>query len=335
MNINIINTIKYMNCIYCCVFFQEKYVDMFLLLLESILLYGELEDTEILVYTSTLFMHKIKQSHLFNDKIKFELNDHYNDIDTSCKARLDLFHLPSILNYNKILYLDTDVLIKDSIHKVFEVCVEDLLYVVEEGDISSDTDFWGKSLFGDEISNYKEQTAFTSGILLFKPCEKIKDLFDKIKQDMIERPYPFRCYDQPYIIYNAFKYNLYNNKILNSLVVNNDANIHSDKVIHHFPGGPGVYQHKIEAMTTFLNNIIKHTFTIPKVLFQTNKTCLDAYVLEMIRSRLTSEWKYEFYNDEEVIQFFMNHPIRDLPDIIQKYNSIKKGAHRADLFRYY
>ena len=46
-----------------------------------------------------------------------------------------------------------------------------------------------------------------------------------------------------------------NNKILKSLVVNNDKNIHSDKVIHHFPGGPGVYHHKIVIMTNFLNNI--------------------------------------------------------------------------------
>ena len=37
--------------------------------------------------------------------------------------------------------------------------------------------------------------------------------------------------------------------------MNNDNNIYSDKVIHHFPGGPGVYQHKIDAMTIFLNNI--------------------------------------------------------------------------------
>jgi hypothetical protein len=75
--------------------------------------------------------------------------------------------------------------------------------------------------------------------------------------------------------------------------------------------------------------------SIPKVLFQTNKTSHETYVLNMIMGRLSSEWKYEFYNDADVIQFFINNPITDLPDIIQKYNSFKKGAHRADLFRYY
>jgi len=246
-----------MNSIFCCIFNQEEYVDMFFLLLESIFIYGNLDcNTNILIYTSTLFMNKIKQSHLFNnEKIIFEINDTYNDTNKACKSRLDLFNLPSIKNYNKILYLDTDILVKDDVNKVFNVCEEDILYVLEEGEIDNDIDYWGKSLFINETENYDDKSAFTSGILLFNNCEKIKDLFNKINEDIVERPFYFSCYDQPYIVYNAFKYNLYNNKILKTLIVNNDNNIHSDKVVHHFPGGPGVYQHKIDAMNIFLNSL--------------------------------------------------------------------------------
>ena len=340
-----------MNCIFCCVFNQEKYVDMFFLLLESILTYGNLDNnTNILVYTSTPFMNKIKQSHLFNsEKINFEINDEYNNIDKACKARLDLFNLPSVEKYNKILYLDTDILVKDNIDKVFNVCGKDILYVLEEGKIDNNRDLWGKSLFENEINNYNDKSAFSSGILLFNNCEKIKDLFNKINEDIVNRPYKFGCYDQPYIVYNAFKYNLYNNKILKTLAVNNNNNIHSDKVIHHFPGGPGKYEHKIYKMTIFLNSLKDFTINnninkakqyvgeinIPKILFQTNKTHPHEYVLDMITCKLNSSWKYEFYNDNDVIQFFIDNPITDLPDIIQKYNSIIKGAHKADLFRYY
>jgi predicted O-methyltransferase YrrM len=252
-----------MNCIFCCVFTQEKYIDMFLLLLESIFIYGDLDtNTNVLVYTSTPFMNKIKQSHLFNcEKIKFEINDNYNNIDKACKARLDLFKFASIINYNKILYLDTDILVKDSINKVFDLCKDDILYVLEEGNIATHNfnnlgdDYWGKTLFGDELANYNDTSGFTSGILLFNNCEKIQNLFNKINEDIIKRPYSFGYFDQPYIVYNAFKYNLYNNKILKNYVVNNDNNIYSNKVIHHFPGGPGDYQHKIEKMTKFLNSI--------------------------------------------------------------------------------
>ena len=247
-----------MNCIFCCVFNQDKYVDMFYLLLESILTYGNLDDnTIILVYTSTIFMNRIKTSSLFNEnRIHFEINDTLDTIDKACKARLDLFNLFSITNYNKILYLDTDIIVKDDINKVFDVCKEDILYVLEEGNLDTGFhDYHGRSLFGDELNNYEDKTAFTSGILLFNNCEKIKDLFNKINEDIINRPHDFVCCDQPYIVYNAFTYQLYNNKILKSLVVNNDHNIHSDKIIHHFPGGPGIYQHKIDNMTIFLNNI--------------------------------------------------------------------------------
>ena len=56
-----------MNCIFICIFNQEKYVDMFYLLLENILLYVNLDyNTNILVYTSTKFMNIIKKPYKFS-----------------------------------------------------------------------------------------------------------------------------------------------------------------------------------------------------------------------------------------------------------------------------
>ena len=270
-----------MNCIFITVFNQEKYVDMFFLLLESIFTYANLDETTtILVYTSTPFMKMIQQSHLFHsEKIKFEINDTYNNIDKACKARLDLFHLISVKDYHKILYLDTDILVKDDINKVFDLCKEDVLYVLEDGEIDNNSDFFGKTLFGNEVNNYEDKTAFTSGVILFNNCEKIKDLFNKINEDIMIRPHPF--HDQPHIVYNAFKYNLFNNKILKSFVVNNDQNIHSDKVIHHFPGGPGVYQHKIVNMTNFLVEI--KDFTIIKNI-NNAKAYIDTNLLPIVNN---------------------------------------------------
>ena len=242
-----------MDCIFLCVFNQKEYVDMLFMLLESIFIYGQLDDiTEILVYTSTQFMNQIKQSHLFNDRIKFELNDTYNSIDSACKARLDLFSLGSIGNYKKVLYLDTDIIINGDINQIFDACTLDVLYALEEGTIDYHLNYWGKSLFGSEINNYSDKTAFSSGILLFNNCEKIRFLFTKINDHLKNVPSHF-FYDQPFFVYNSFKYNLYNNKLLKQFVVNNDYNILSDKVIHHFPGAPGFYQKKIVVMKKFLN----------------------------------------------------------------------------------
>ena len=257
-----------MNCIFICVFNQEQYVDMLFLLLESINIHGntdiwnlEKENENrlfsILIYTSTEFMNIIKKNNYYNKNILFEINDTYNDINTACKARLDLFKLPSILKFKKILYLDTDIIIKNDMKPLFNIVSDDILYVLEEGEIDNNMDCWGKTLFENEIDNYNDKSAFTSGILLFNNCEKIQELFDIINQDIINRPYNFACYDQPYIVYNAFKYNLFNNKILKSFAINNDTTIDSDKIIHHFPGGPGVYEHKMIIMNDFLNKINK------------------------------------------------------------------------------
>jgi predicted O-methyltransferase YrrM len=221
-------------------------------MLESICLF---DDTDIVVYTSTPFMNRIKQSHLFHEKIKFELNDTYHTIDSSCKARLDVFDLHSIQQYEKILYLDTDIIIKNSTHKIFDICQKEVVYVLEEGHIDSTDEYWGNILFGEEVHQYNDKTAFTSGILLFKHCQPIKELFETIKKDIINRPYQFGCYDQPYIVYNAFKYNIYDNKVLKSFVINQDTTIDNDIIIHHFPGVPGWPPRKIDTMTHFLNEI--------------------------------------------------------------------------------
>lgn len=315
-----------MNCIFICVFNQEKYVDMLLMLLESIFIYGNLDDnTQILIYTSTAFMNIIKQSHLFNEKIKFEINDTYNDIEKACKARLDLFNLASVKNYNKILYLDTDILVKDNINKVFDVCEEEFLYTLEEGEIDSDTDFWGKSLFGNELYNYKDKKAFTSGMLLFKNCEKIRYLFNKINEDIINIPFYNVCHDQPFIVYNAFKYNLYNNQILKSLVVNNDNNIHSDKVIHHFSGGPGVYAHKIYDMTIFLNNIkdftINDNINKAKAYINTNLLPIIYNCGELLEGNIfmlhhTTDYTNEFINKtKNISNLVLNKNIKNVMEI--------------------
>ena len=300
---------------------------MFFLLLESIFIYGNLDDnTNILVYTSTTFMNMIKQSHLFNnEKIKFEINDTYDNIDKACKARLDVFNLHAIKDYNKILYLDTDILVKDDINKVFDVCKEDILFVLEEGCIDSNTDYWGKTLFENEISNYNDKTAFTSGILLFNNCEKIKDLFNKINEDILKRPYNFATYDQPYIVYNAFKYELYNNKILKTLVVNNDINFNSNKVIHHFPEVVGAYKQKIDTMTMFLNNIkdltINNNINKAKAYIDTNLLPIVAKCGELLEGNIfmshhTTKYTNLFINKtKNISSILLNKNIKNVMEI--------------------
>jgi hypothetical protein len=298
-----IDFIKNMNCIFISIFDEDKYLDMFYLLLESIFIYGKLNDnTNILVYTSSSLMNIITKSHLFNaEKIKFEINDTYN-IACLWQAKLDIFNLASIIDYNKILYLNNNNIVKDDINIIFDNCRNDILYVLEEGNIDDDSDFWGKTLFGTETNNYSNKTAFTSDILLFNNCEKIKELFYKINEDIIKRPYNFDSYDKPYIVYNAFKYNLYNNNMLNYLVVNNESNVHSSKIIHCFSEDT---QNKKNIMTNFMNSIKDYTITN-----NINKTKLyiNEYLLPIINNcgELLEGNIFMFHNTSTYTDVFLN-----------------------------
>jgi hypothetical protein len=73
---------------------------------------------------------------------------------------------------------------------------------------------------------------------------------------------------------------------------------------------------------------------IPKRLIQTNLTSPDNRDLMKLSKHFVG-WSYKnFSSDEERIIFFTQNPIKDFPDIIEKYNRLK-GAHKSDIFRYY
>jgi hypothetical protein len=273
-------------------------LDVFFLFLESLLTYGNLkDDTHILVYTSTSFKAAIKENPLFNDTIiHFEINDGIaganvsqtddkgcgrhsqpnsktqtggfptdDTIGKACKSRFDVFQWDSIKKYDKILYLDIDIIVKGDIHKVFDLCKEDILYVLEEGTVHEIAGVFDKEeeeeeeMKWGEINNHEDKSAFSTGIMLFKNCKIMRFLFVKVKDDMKENPHRFSNHELPHIVYNAFKYNLFDNKALKPFAVNNDFNICSDKIIHHFPSTTGIFPHKRHIMSYFLNNLNEYT----------------------------------------------------------------------------
>ena len=74
--------------------------------------------------------------------------------------------------------------------------------------------------------------------------------------------------------------------------------------------------------------------TIPKIIFQTSKNRPPNYLINMIK-KMCPEWTYIHFTDEDIIKFFKKNTLKEFPNIIEKFTSIKNGAHKADLFRYY
>jgi lipopolysaccharide biosynthesis glycosyltransferase len=251
------------NLIYVCVFNNEKYLILLFLLLESIQLFGKLEDTtygetELLIYTSTAFSEIIRQHPLYNEKIRFFINDNYNTIDLALKARLDIFDYPHLNEYTRILYLDTDILILKNITTLFGLVEENVIYALQEGDLISDKGcymYGGLALFTEEeIEAYEDKSCFTSCTMIFNNCQEIRNLFSIIKNHIITRNIQFGTGDQPYIVYNAKKYNLVNNKKLTPFIQPNVLDVSTEITINHFGGYAGHPHFKLEHMPKFLND---------------------------------------------------------------------------------
>jgi len=254
------------NLIYSCVFYNEKYINLINLLLKSYKLFGNTTDSiDYLIICNPTFKNKIKK--LFNN---LNINGkiwclNLKTIFEAGYSRLKIFDYENIHLYDKILYLDCDILITNSINKILEFTLENKLYALEEG--HTNKNFWGKDFFKKENPNCR---AFTSGILLFNNNKIIQNLFLKILKHINKHiaknlPIP-ECLDQPFIVYHAIKNNLYNNQKLVQIVVNNPKKFRG-ATICHFPGGPGEYKSKIVKMSNFMNKIM---FDIQKN-YQLNK----------------------------------------------------------------
>ena len=244
------------NAIFICVFLNNEYLKLLGLLLDSIYIFGELTKTDIIIYTTESFKTKIIYTTAYKQLeniIYFKLNT-YTTLYDACKARLDLFDFDISKNYKKFLYLDTDVIVKLPIEKLFDnILIENTLYALEEGSI--DGIWWGSKLFGNQIYNYEDKTAFSSGVLLFKNSKRIRELFNNVKSSMIENFEIFDTYDQPYFVYNAKRYGLLNNKALKDYVTTTNYKIYSPYILIHFSGGVGEHIYKLQYMTNCMNEL--------------------------------------------------------------------------------
>lgn len=98
----------------------------------------------------------------------------------------------------------------------------------------------------------------------------------------------------------------------------------------------------LQVYTSFLADRIKYIYLweiqnkIPKILFQTSpKKVQHPTIIKQLRKYLTDEWKYLYFNDEDILKYFKDFPLSEFPHIEEVFHSFVKGEHKADLFRYY
>jgi hypothetical protein len=243
------------NLIVISVFLNRKYVELAHLLLDSIYKYGlGAETTDILIYCGPEFVEEIRAKF---PAVIFRTNHSIGSVLAASAARLDIFEFPEVANYEKILYLDTDVLVIRPLAPVFAVATDDLLYALEEGNLESEVpyDYWGSKLFAPgEISALEDKTGFSAGVLLFRNCEAVRALFQKIKEHIARTPGQ-GFFEQGHMVYNAIKDGLKNATALKPFVVIDEPSVKTRKTILHFAGDVGNGRLKHAKMAMFLRQL--------------------------------------------------------------------------------
>mgnify|MGYP001340103077 CR=1 FL=1 len=305
-----------MNLIYSCVFFQESYIELISILLRSFVIFGnQSEDTDYLIVCSSDFQERI--ANLF-ETLGIDGKVWCLEATTMFEAaytRLKIFNYPQIERYQKLLYLDCDILVTDVIHKVFDLQKKDQLYVLQER-----IHRWNHCWFftESEMRSVCHDDVFTSGIILFPNSQTIKKLYNHIlghikSHIQSELPIPF-CLDQPFIVYHAITQELYDNEKLATVAVNNPSGFER-KSICHFPTAPGHSQSKRHLMHHYFQHCIssiKHgNICACSVVEITNKYTWennDSSITFLEKGNMDAfgKGKYQFVNEALVVAEFGN-----------------------------
>ena len=157
--------------IYSVIYHNKDYINLFKLLINSYYFNNKQDNIHYLVITCNEFKNQI-------ETILQSINIHYdimigeeNSLLKAASARLKIFQYSKINNYQKILYLDCDILINGSLYNLFNSKLEYKLYVLQE--------ICGREAHfcfynDEEYKNLDKSLAFTSAILLFQNSNIIK-----------------------------------------------------------------------------------------------------------------------------------------------------------------
>jgi len=249
-----------MNLVYMCVFYNTKYIRLLELLFLSLRFFSS-QDFSILILTSSDFESKIQE---LLTKVGVRCKIHCipcKSIFEAACSRLHVFEWPEIGLYEKILYLDTDIILRRDIAPLFSFDLEDKLYGIPSGTLKS-PHFGGE--FFDFTSIDPSTPGLNSGTMLFPSSAPIRELFSRILNHVNNYPAgkPPYALDQPFINYHAFTSGMSDTKLLephvslyeDTMIVPNE----DTASICHFSYPIGNFEHKYKRMSIFFKGLL-HT----------------------------------------------------------------------------
>lgn len=325
------------NLVYCCVFYNKDYFKLLDLLVKSLKFYSSTDSFDFLVITQKDLEPLCKNlGTLVGLDIKTFCLDFTTIFQAAC-ARIYIFDYPEITNYGKLLYLDTDIIIKADLKPVFDLPIKDVLHGIESGTIESLN-------FGAQFFNFnqvnKKLTGINSGTLLFFNSEVMKGLFAKMRKHIesfiTQGQTPPYCMDQPFINFYAIKEGLYDNQLLNkhvSLYEGNDTvDNYETSSICHFSFPIGNFGHKFNRMNKFFQKTLyKENSTVDIDIVGKKFTWGSGYIKFIIDStglyKLETRWgngKFTIIDKNKVCAYWNTfYHVLKFNDTFTEYMSIR------------
>jgi len=184
-----------------------------------------------------------------------------------------LFSWPELCSYEKILYLDTDIIIRRDIGNIFEGDIDTKLYGIPSGTLES-PQFGGQFFDWPSCRLNYTTPGVNSGTLLFLNCEEIRLLFERINTHIdlhvssgLKIP---TVMDQPFINYHAFTSNMCNTILMKPYVSLYEDTLNVDNEdtasICHFSYPIGNFEHKYTRMSNFFKTLLTSLSSIDSSL---------------------------------------------------------------------
>jgi hemolysin-activating ACP:hemolysin acyltransferase len=271
----------------------------------------------------TMFLESQRKRELFSEP-SFEP---YAFHSSASKCRI--FEVPGIEAYTHILYLDTDILIKDDFKNMLtSLPADDKLYAVEDGRLGHPSS-GGTFITPDICSNPWGTPAINAGVFFFRNTPKIRRVMTDCLQfmnDRIQREEPMpRCLEQPFVNFFFYKNDCMDSQFMKHYISLGESGAMSPSksisIIHFFaPIGDGQGKFKrmkgfISTMTEVVENQFKNVQNERAIGKVFEWTSSDYHITFQNDGSLTSTWhsgRYHWINQDTIIADFGNarHLIR-------------------------
>lgn len=162
---------------------------------------NDLSQTDIMVMCDASYAPHVQGIHGID---KFLIVPPNNSHIQASMRKVDIFKLPSIAAYEKVLYLDCDIIVTGSLQPLFDAVVDPgKLYVYPENDEfnSHQSLFWGLQDYSqDQLTEFEArgQHVFNCGQFAFKVSPEMQQHFQAVR-DMIDAHTGPHFYEQSFM----------------------------------------------------------------------------------------------------------------------------------------